>query len=148
MTRSDKAQSLFENDFNCSQSVFAAFAADMNLSENVCLKIATPFGAGMARRQLTCGAVTGALMVLGMHYGKGLNDLEQQKRDTYEKTNLFLTRFQERNGSLTCLDLLEGLRLNNPEDYEQIKARNMFVTHCRRFVREAVQIAEELTATV
>lgn len=145
MTRQEKALELFENNFNCSQSVFAAFAADLNLPEDTCLKIATPFGGGMAREQLTCGAVTGALMVLGICFGKGRQDADAKKLETYNKTLEFLKRFREKNGSITCRDLLEGLSMNNPEEYALINERKMFTTHCNRFVTDAVSILEEIT---
>lgn len=145
MTRQEKALELFENNFNCSQSVFASFAADLDLPENTCLKIATPFGGGIGRQQLTCGAVTGALMILGMYFGKGLTDDDQKKKYTYDKTNEFLKRFREKNGSITCRDLLEGLNMNDPDEYATIKERNMFATHCNCFVKDAVKITEEIT---
>jgi hypothetical protein len=40
----------------------------------------------MGRQQHICGAITGALMVLGLKYGKGLNDPEERKKNTYAKT--------------------------------------------------------------
>lgn len=142
MTRAEKAKFLFENNFNCAQSVFAAFATDLDLPEDTCLKIATPFGAGMGRQQLTCGAVTGALMVIGMYFGKGRFDEESRKKETYEKTTEFFRLFNEKNGSTSCRDLLEGLNLRNPEEYTLIKERNMFTSHCKCFVSDAVQITE------
>lgn len=145
MTRKDKAIEFFENHFNCSQSVFAAFAADLNLPEDTCLKIATPFGAGISRQQLTCGAVTGALMVLGMHFGKGCQDADEKKQETYNKTLEFVERFRGKNGSISCRDLLEGLNMNNPEEYALIQDRNMFTTHCKVFVTDAVSIVEKIT---
>ncbi len=145
MTRQEKALQLFENNFNCSQSVFAAFAADLNLPEDTCLKIATPFGAGISRQQLTCGAVTGALMVLGMCFGKGRQDADAKKQETYNITIEFLKRFRGKNRSIACRDLLEGLNMNNPEEFALIQERNMFTTHCNCFVTDAVSILEEIT---
>ena len=145
MTRQKKALELFENNFNCSQSVFASFASDMNLPEDTCLKIATPFGGGIAREQLTCGTVTGALMVLGAFFGKGRDDSDEKKQETYNRAHEFMKRFREKNGSITCRDLLEGLSMNDPEEYALIKERNMFATHCNCFVTEAVSILEEIT---
>ena len=66
MTKSETALDYFRNKFNCSQAVFAAFGPAYGLSEDSCLKIGCAFGGGMGKQQLTCGAVTGALMALGL----------------------------------------------------------------------------------
>ena len=79
MTKSEKAINYFQNSFNCAQAVFTPFGLDMGVPEDHCLKIACAFGAGMGRQQCTCGAVTGAMMVLGLHFGKGMGD------DNFEK---------------------------------------------------------------
>ena len=65
MTKSEKAVALFAKGYNCSQSVLTSFGQEFGLSEDDCLKISCAFGGGMGRRQLTCGAVTGALIVGG-----------------------------------------------------------------------------------
>ncbi len=145
MTRQEKALTLFDNSFNCSQSVFASFADKVNLNEDICLRIATPFGGGMGRNQLTCGAVTGALMVLGNYYGKGKKDDENGKIESYQKVNEFFKMFREKHGHLSCLHLLEGLNFDNPDEMDQIKQRDMFNTHCRQFVSDAVKITEIIT---
>jgi C_GCAxxG_C_C family probable redox protein len=66
MDRSEKALEYFDNKFNCAQSVLIAFAAELGLSDNDSLKVACAFGGGIGRQQLTCGAVTGAAMALGL----------------------------------------------------------------------------------
>ncbi len=89
-TKKQQASSYFQNSFNCSQSVFTVFGTDYGLSEDTCLKVSCAFGGGMGRQQLVCGAVTGALMALGMKYGKALHDDESKKKQTYDKTVEFL----------------------------------------------------------
>ena len=61
-----KAVDLFENKYNCAQSVLTAFGPQFELEPEITLKIACGFGAGMGRLQETCGAVTGAFMVIGL----------------------------------------------------------------------------------
>lgn len=70
MNNSEKAVSCFNNGFNCTQAVFGTFAPGMGVPEAVAFKIACPFGAGMGRMQETCGAVTGAFMVIGLKHRK------------------------------------------------------------------------------
>ena len=45
MNRQDKAEELFRKGYNCSQSVFAAFADVLGMSVEEAAKIASPFGA-------------------------------------------------------------------------------------------------------
>jgi len=144
MTKSEKAVVLFAKGYNCSQSVLTSFSEDFGLSEDDCLKIACAFGGGMGRRQLTCGAVTGALMVLGLKYGMGKGDEMPKKINTYIKTTDFFEAFKKRNGSADCRDLLQGLDMNNAADLEKINELNLFQTTCYKCVKDAVEIAEKI----
>ena len=144
MKRSDQAVHYFRNGFNCSQSVFAAFHDIADLPEDQCLRIATAFGGGMGRQQMTCGAVTGALMALGLKYGKALHDPESNKVDTYLKTTAFFREFRARHKTINCSELLEGLDMNNPADLKKINEKDLFRTHCAQYVKDAVAIACQL----
>jgi C_GCAxxG_C_C family probable redox protein len=144
MIKKDQAIHYFKNQFNCSQSVFTAFAPDFGISPDESLKIACAFGGGMGRQQLTCGAVTGALMALGLKYGKGLHDDENRKKKTYDKCVEFMNEFIKENGSVNCRELLDGLDMKNPDDHKVITEQAMFETRCRKYVADAVEIAEKL----
>jgi C_GCAxxG_C_C family probable redox protein len=144
MTRKETATKYYADAFACSQAVFAAFGKNMGLTENQCLKIGGAFGGGMARKQLTCGAVTGAMMVIGLLYGRGLGDDVLQKEITYEKANELFEEFQIRNGSMNCRDLLQGLNLNNPDELKKIQELGLFQTSCVRYIQDAVEIVENL----
>jgi len=147
ITKSENAIYYFSNGFNCSQAVLASFGKEYGVSEDECLKLACAFGGGMARRQMTCGAVTGALMVLGLKFGRGLNDDISKKTATYEKANEFIEEFKERNGSVNCRQLLCGLDMNNPEDQKVIEAQQLFKTVCVKYVRDAVEITQRVTGS-
>ena len=144
MERGEEASEYFKNKFNCAQSVFTVFGRDHGISEDNCLKISCAFGAGMGRQQYTCGAVTGALMALGLRYGKALNDPEDNKLETYARTKEFFYEFKNENGTLNCRELLNGLDINNPGDYDKILEQKLFETKCRKYVGDAVRIVEKL----
>jgi C_GCAxxG_C_C family probable redox protein len=144
MTRKEDAERYFADGFTCSQAVFAVFGRDYNLTEDQCLKIGCAFGGGMARNQFTCGAVTGALMVIGLIYGRGVNDDISKKEITYRKTNEFLAEFTRNHGSVVCKELLQGLNLNDPEDLKKIGELGLFPTACSKYVGDAVVILEQL----
>jgi C_GCAxxG_C_C family probable redox protein len=144
MTKSEQAIGYFKNSFNCAQSVFTPFGLESGIPEDNCLKIACAFGAGMGRQQYTCGAVTGALMALGLHFGKGLGDDNSKKTETYVKTVELFKAFAEKNKSTCCRELMNGLNMNDPEDVKKIEELDLFRIHCLEYVRDAVEITGQL----
>jgi C_GCAxxG_C_C family probable redox protein len=144
MKKSESAIEYFKNGFNCSQSVFTVFGIEHGLTEDQCLKTACAFGAGMGRRQYTCGAVTGALMAIGLKFGKGKQDDNSKKTATYEKVAEFFKEFRNCHGSIICKELLRGLDMNNPEDAKKIEELRLFQTDCLNYVKSSVEIAESI----
>ncbi len=144
MNKQQKATDYFRKGFNCSQSVLTVFGTEFGLSEDNCLKIACAFGGGMGRQQQVCGAVTGALMVIGLKYGKALHDDESKKADTYKKTVEFFEKFKKNNGTVSCKELLQGLDMRNPDEYARIKELGLFDTLCKKYIEDAVGILEQM----
>ncbi len=144
MDRSEKALNYFDNSFNCAQSVLTAFENELEMTEDQLLRVACAFGGGMGRQQLTCGAVTGAAMALGLKFGKGKNDEESKKQFTYEMTVALFDEFEKRNGSTSCRCLLENLDMRDEKEHALIVEKNLFHTNCRKYVKDAVEIAGKL----
>jgi C_GCAxxG_C_C family probable redox protein len=140
MSRQDDAEKLFKSGFNCSQAVFSVFAKNMGLDDEISLKIACGFGGGM-RLGNTCGAVTGAIMAVGLKYGKYKAEDKAARDHTYELTKKFQAKFIEQNGSVVCRDLL-GYDLGTPDGYEKAKENLAFVRICPNLVKSAVEILE------
>ena len=93
----DVASSRFSEGFSCSQSVLAAFAPEPGLDADAALRVSAAFGGGMGRAGGTCGAVTGALMVLGLRYGPTVAD-KVAKEQTYTQAREFIARFEAASG--------------------------------------------------
>ncbi len=144
MTKSEKALELFANGFNCSQAVLTAFASDFGLDETLALMLGTQFGGG-ARNGEMCGAVSGALLVLGLKYGHCIASDHEQKSRAYEIAVEYTKRFKERNGSIVCRDLL-GYDLTNPEEMVYIKEKNLFGDICPKMIQSAVEVLEGILA--
>ena len=142
MSRLDEAEKLFRDGFNCSQAVFSVFAGGMNVQVETAMKIACAFGGGM-RLGNTCGAVTGALMVIGLKYGKSKADENEARDKTYALAKQFQSCFSDAKGSIMCRDLL-GYDLSTPEGYEKAKENLAFIKICPGLVRDAVEILEEI----
>lgn len=144
MNKSDKALELFSNNFNCSQAVLTAFAPDFSLDEQLALKLGTSFGGG-ARNGDICGAVSGALLVLGLKYGHYVSSDNEQKARAYEIAVEYTRRFREANGSIVCRDLL-GYDLTKPDEMACIKEKGLFDTVCPKMIKGAVEILESVLA--
>jgi C_GCAxxG_C_C family probable redox protein len=141
MSRSEDAVDVFARGFNCAQAVFSAFAPDLGMDREKAMKVAMAFGGGMARSGLTCGAVTGALMVIGMRHGMSLEKDKGSKEETYSRTLRFMDAFRERHGAVSCRELL-GCDISTPDGMREASEKGSFTTLCPRFVREAVRILE------
>ncbi|MGN1103047.1 MAG: C-GCAxxG-C-C family protein [Huintestinicola sp.] len=144
MNKTDKALELFSNNFNCSQAVLTAFAPDFGLDEKLALKLGTSFGGG-ARNGEMCGAVSGALMVLGLKYGHIDSADNEQKARAYSIAVEYTKRFKEANGSIVCRDLL-GYDLSKPEEMTCIKEKGLFGEVCPKMIKSAVEILEDVLA--
>jgi C_GCAxxG_C_C family probable redox protein len=138
------ADQLHNAGFNCSQSALAALAPDLGLDQATALKISAAFGGGIARTGATCGAVTGALMAIGLKDGFATPDPAAKDR-IYQLGRQFLARFKELHGSTLCCELL-GCDLSTPEGMASAKDRDVFKTQCPRYIQDAVQIASEMLA--
>lgn len=146
MDKSEKALTLFDNKFNCAQSVLTSFADQLAMTEDDLLRVSCAFGGGIGRQQHTCGAVTGAAMALGLAFGKGKNDSDDKKLFTYEMTVDLFDEFTRLNGSTNCRTLLNDLDMRNEKDHDEIEKQNLFHTNCRKYVADAVKITERILA--
>lgn len=143
-SKQERALQVFNNRYNCAQSVLSVFASDLGLSTNLALKLANNFGAGIVYMQQTCGAVTGALMAIGLKYGKGVDGTDDEKELANDMAQHFMTEFKRKHGSVNCLKLLNNNDITTPEGIKFARENNLFQTHCEQFVSDAIVIAERI----
>lgn len=142
--RVERAVELFGPDkCNCSQAVAVAFAGAVGLDETAAMNAGRGFGAGIAAHGLTCGAVTGAIMTLGVRAAKLTRDEKEAKAKACELGHRFTGRFKARHRTIECKELI-GLDLST-EAGRKLNA-DMQVTRrlCPEFVRTAAEIVDEL----
>ena len=137
----ERAVDYYSRNFNCTQGVFTTYAIEHGFDEKLALKLATNFGGG-ARKGEMCGAVSGALMVLGLLYGHSESDDLDTKTKTYAMAEEYMNRFIKKNGSVVCRELL-GYDLSKPEEKAVILEKNLFRTLCPDLIRSAVEILDE-----
>ena len=143
MNRRETAVSKFKEGYCCAQSVLFSYAERLNISTDMALKMADGFGAGMGRKQKVCGAISGAILALNLLYGRGENDDEDQHEFAYSKVKDLIDKFEAKNGTATCKELLHGCDLLTPEGQDTFKTQNM-IEQCYGYVDDTVAILEEL----
>jgi C_GCAxxG_C_C family probable redox protein len=142
MSDASEAVELFENGFACSQAILAVYGRAYGLDRPTAMRIASCFAGGM-RMGETCGAVTGAFMVLGLKHCSSDCGTADRRRTAYTAVREFAARFVERNGTLVCRELL-GCDVSTPEGMKQAKDNGLFRTICPQLVRDAGEILEEM----
>ncbi len=139
----ETAEKRFIEGFSCSQAVFSAFAEAGSIDLETALRIASSFGAGMARMGDTCGAITGGMMVLGLKFGRIVPDDSDAKEMNYQLVHEFVEEFNRRFEKADCRDLL-GFDPGTPEASQRFKNEPELQKRCAGFVREASEIIEEI----
>ncbi|MCL1794221.1 MAG: C-GCAxxG-C-C family protein [Oscillospiraceae bacterium] len=140
--REEKATNLFSKGYNCAQSVLGAYCEKSGLNPDTALKLANGFGGG-ARCGELCGAVSGAIMAIGLKCGFCVEGDLAQKGYCNKKTYEFMEKFKEKNGSALCRDLL-GIDIRHPDDHNAPAAKEAHRTICPELVASAVRILETM----
>ncbi len=100
MTRAEMAVNNKMNGMNCAQAVASAFSDYAGVTEDNILAMTQALGVGIgATMEGTCGALTGASMILGLA-GK-----EESRAENMKKAGSLIRKFKEQNSSVTCKEL-------------------------------------------
>jgi C_GCAxxG_C_C family probable redox protein len=142
MSRADDAVGLFSSGCACSQTILATFGPPLGIDRAVAMKVAAGFAGGM-RMGATCGAATGAIMVLGLAHCINDGQTGPDRGKAYEQVREFEKRFGARCGALDCNSLLE-CDMSTPEGVEYARTAGLFQSRCPQYVRAAAEILEEM----
>ncbi len=114
------AAAYFKKGYNCSQSVAAAFAPDLGISEALALQLSSGFGGGVGRMREVCGAFTGLTAMIGIAYADPSNP--EDKSRIYAIIQELSEQFKAQSGSnsVICKELLG---LEKAEGSAQAEAR-------------------------
>lgn len=110
MSRAEKAKEYFIQGYACSQAVALAFADVAGVEESVISKMMLPFGGGMGRLRLTCGALSGMAAIIGLVFAEAENSPENKKK-TYAIVQELCAKFKAEYGSMLCGELLSGMKV-------------------------------------
>jgi len=132
----DAAEWLFTHNRNCAQAICAAFGPDLGLPRPLALAVSSGLGAGLSRQAEVCGAVSGALLILGLRHNG-------EKAKVYQAGQEFIKRFKTRHGSIICRELLP-CDISTEVGYMTAKEQGIFSSVCPKLVRAAAEILEDL----
>lgn len=141
VTAGQEASQLFgERGLYCAEAVLTVLARRQGIHSDLVPAIATGFCSGVARTAGTCGAVSGAVMALGLAYGRR-NEGEKVDR-SYAAVRAFLEEFEREFGSCNCAELL-GCHLGTGEGRRTFLQQKL-AARCEAFTRRATEMAAAL----
>ena len=137
--KSEKAKELFKQGYNCSQAVLGVFCEELGMNFETAMKIASSFGGGMGRMREVCGTVSGMFMAAGLAYSTPDNNKAEQYRIVQELAK----RFKDKNGSIICRELLEGIESSTSPIPSERTESYYKKRPCIELVGDSVEILEE-----
>ncbi len=143
MTKADEAIALYSEGFNCAQALLSVYASDYGLDRGTALRLASGFGAGIARTDNICGQISSPIMILGLRYGGTSADDTAAQEKTFQVVGEFIREFVKRNGTVNCTGLL-GYNLSDPRQAAEARERKIMAARCPWLIRDAVEILDAL----
>ena len=132
-----KAADLFYQGYNCAQAVVGAYEAQLPVSFDNLMKLASGLGGGFGSSGEVCGALTGAVLVINLLKGANNPSDKPLKQTHYARINRLMETFKTDQGSVLCRQLLEDLEVN-PKPTTQIPAKR-----CEYFVRYGARLVSD-----
>ena len=143
----ERAKALFTGGYNCAQAVLCAFGDVTNLPEQTAAQLASGFGGGIGRMREVCGAVSGAVMVLGIVCGYDDPQDTQAKSAHYARVQAFARRYRDETGSIVCRDLLQGVQTTPGNEPEARTAAFYRKRPCAELVALSAEIVADMLQT-
>lgn len=119
-----------DKGYNCAQSVFLAFAADMGIPEDKAAHLTQGFGGGMGGLGEVCGALSGAVAAFSMLSDALRPGDNEAKEAFYDKVKALGEAFKAEAGGTRCSELKDA-------DPEMKKIR------CCGYIRAAASLTAE-----
>lgn len=111
MTRSEKAKQLFLEGYACSQALVLAFSDIINIDQETLKKVSLPFGGGIGRLRLTCGAFSSMIMIASL-LSPNYNTIEENKINIYAIVQELSQRFETVFSTKVCSELLQKVNVD------------------------------------
>lgn len=142
-TDKNKILQYFREDKNCAQAVLLGFADRFQINEDHALSVASGFGAGMGRLQKTCGAVSGAYMVIGLYAGSNSSNIAEMKENAYKMIIDFTKKFETQLGSSDCSELTR-CDLKTETGQQKFEKEQVKEKVCEKCILSSISILNEI----
>jgi len=133
----------FKEGYICSESVLMGYAESNGFLDEVIPRMATGFAGGIGRRGSVCGALVGAIMALGLRYGRDKVGDSHAYEQCLARSSECYDLFEKAFGSVSCLDLT-ACNLSTPEGRRVYRESGLREKKCLRYVEEATRILSTL----
>lgn len=140
--RPDYAVDRFLKSMNCYQAVLETYAPGLGMSALMARRVATALAGGMGMGS-ECGAVTGALLVIGLKYGKTTDTDQLADKETFQRVAGFCREFKARHEHLGCSQLL-GVDMGTLDGVKEAEKLSLFTKRCPAYVRSAAEILDTI----
>jgi C_GCAxxG_C_C family probable redox protein len=137
----ERTVDLFRNALNCSQAMLTVFGEPYGIDAGTAMKLGRPLGGGIGHMARTCGALTAAVLVLGM--AKDDPEEREARQISHRSVQELFRRFEDRHGTTLCRDLL-GADMSTEEGARKVREEKLVAKTCPLFVRDAAHILSEL----
>jgi C_GCAxxG_C_C family probable redox protein len=138
--RKEKALRFFKEGYNCSQSVFCAYADLFDVEPELAKRLTSSLGGGMGRLREVCGAMSGSFLLLGLRYPASDPTDKASKTENYASVQRVAEVFKLRFGSIVCRELLDVKRQQESPVPSDRNVAYYAKRPCARFVVEAAEI--------
>ncbi len=143
MSKIEQAVSLFNDGFACSQAILATYGEAYGIDRETAFRLGEGFAGGMGGLELTCGAVTGAVMVIGLKHGRTAVSDRRAKVKTAKLVRKFVTRFEARHETIVCKNLLSPETASSRKPWFALRSSRSAAV-CPKVVETAAEIIEEI----
>ena len=143
ISKKTKAIEAFKTGMNCAQSVLLAYSDELKFDDNLAFQITSGFGGGMGRLQKTCGAVTGAFMVIGIHNCGKYPNHDLQTYNNRAMIQEFNRKFLSKHNSTDCSELM-ACNMNTEEGRDYAKENRLKEIVCEKCVADSIDIVNTL----
>ncbi len=140
--KTEKAKELFKSGYNCSQAVLGVFCEEFGLDFDTAMKLASSFGGGMGRMREVCGTVSGMFMAAGLAFATS-SDSASAKGEHYKRIQELAKRFKDKNGSIICRELLQGVETSSSPTPSERTETYYKKRPCVELVGDSVEIFEQ-----
>ena len=137
MSAAERSRELFESGWCCSESAVQAIAEHYGIESDLVPAVATGLCGGLAYMGGPCGALTGAILGVGLVAGRRAPTGDKTR--PYAIVQALVAQFEERFGATGCI-ALTGVDLGTPEGHAAYHANGQ-KARCMDYVAEATRLA-------